>query len=70
MTFPHNGPYHRRFTDPARWPSGMPNGAADAVRITQHRVNELAWEIEADNLAREIQQVIRSGGLRRGDPGE
>jgi hypothetical protein len=48
----------------------MPNGAADAVRVTQHRVNELAWEIEGDNLAREIEQVLQSGRMRRGDPGE
>jgi len=85
VTGPLNNPYERRFPDPQTWPSNQRRFADAAVEQTRERVNELSWEIEGDNLAAEIEQVLSGARpmpdslpgqlpqrrrLRPGDPGE
>lgn len=69
--------YERQMNDPRAWPSNFGRYAADQTR---QRVNELSWELAAEQLAKEIETVLQGGRQsgpaprerrpRVGDPGE
>lgn len=80
MNEPVNGRYQRRFPNPELWPSSF---GIHAEKVTQERVNELAWELTGHQVAGEAEAFLRAEQarrarrdaapprrMRRGDPGE
>lgn len=82
MNGPNNDRYRRRFPDPKDWPSNAPYGLYAEIR-TQERVNELSWQMAAEQVAdeatallkaevarQERRRAVTAEGFEQGWPGE